>query len=73
MAKVCGELQLAMGCSGAPMVMCDAVQQVLADPEVEACVKMLLRWQGCYDAGRMATSIQMVGALCVGRVWTGRW
>ena len=43
--------------------------QVLSDAETNACIKMLLRWQGCYDADKMESDTHLVRAR-EGNIWT---
>ena len=60
---MCAEVHLSLGCSGSRDASGDAIEVIKAlfsDPEAEACIKMLLRWQGCYDSINMARSLQAV-------------
>ena len=38
----------------------DIVHHVLSDAETSACIKMLLRWQGCYDADKLESDTHLV-------------
>ena len=44
----------------APSHVPPALVQVLHDSETQACIKMLLRWQGCYEAEKMESDTNAV-------------
>lgn len=65
MATALSQMQLAMGCL--PAGGCTRanllVRGMLVAPEAEACLKMLLRWQGLYDAGQLQDAVEIVSFL----------
>eukprot|EP00798_Chlamydomonas_sp_ICE-L_P030263 gene30263-35251_t len=61
LAKSFTELRLAHGGSHLPFVHAEeVVRLMLTEPEVEACLKMLLRWQGGYSRGGCMVAIDKV-------------
>eukprot|EP00798_Chlamydomonas_sp_ICE-L_P024160 gene24160-9747_t len=59
LSRVYGELRLAHGCSRTPNKPAnEVVHALLTEPEVEARLKLLLRWQGTYSWEKLDEAIQ---------------
>lgn len=61
-ANVYMQLRLAHDCSSTKSSPASSVaRSMFCAPESEACLKMLLRWQGTYDAARVDAALESVG------------
>lgn len=47
-------------CSGASTAAEEVVRQLFLHPEAEACMKMLLRWQGVYEKSKLDAALDKV-------------